>query len=108
MYFCDIENRVTKELVPGLNIRSFWGEQMQLVYVTLNPGTHVPAHHHPQEQCGTVLSGEVTFTIGDETRLLKQGDCYMIPGNVEHSADAGDVKAHLVEMFSPIREDLKY
>ncbi len=108
MYFCDIENRAVKELVSGVNIRSFWGEQMQLIAVTIDPGAHVPTHKHPQEQSGTVLSGKVTFTIGDETRTLEPGDCYIIPGNVEHSATGGNVETRLVEMFSPIREDLKY
>lgn len=108
MHFCDIENRAVKELVPGVNIRSFWGEQMQLITVTIDAGAHVPTHQHPEEQSGTVLSGKVTFTIGDETRTLQPGDCYIIPGNVPHSATGGDVKTRLVETFCPIREDLKY
>lgn len=108
MHFCDIENRAEKEIVPGVTIRSFWGEKMQLMTVTIEAGAHVPTHNHPQEQSGTVLSGSVTFTIGDETRQLKSGDCYIIPGHVDHSATGGDVETKLVEMFCPIREDLKY
>jgi quercetin dioxygenase-like cupin family protein len=108
MTFLDIENRAIKELVPGVNIRSFWGEKIQLITVIIDPGAHVPTHKHPQEQSGAVLTGKVTFTIGDETRTLEPGDCYIIPGNVEHSATGGDVETRLVETFCPIREDLKY
>ena len=94
--------------MPGVNVRSFWGENTQLMTVVIDPNAHVPMHQHPQEQCGTVVAGEVTFTIGGETRLLKSGDCYIIPGNVPHSATGGEAGTRLVEVFSPVREDLKY
>ncbi len=108
MYFCDIENRATKELIPGVNIRSFWGEKMTLMMVELEPGIHVPAHSHHFEQAGTVISGEISFTIDGETRLLQAGACYIVPGGIEHSATAGDNPVRLVELFSPIREAYHY
>lgn len=108
MYFCDIENRTSKELIPGINIRSFWGEKMTLITVEVDPGTYLPAHSHHFEQIGTVISGEIKFTIGGETRLLQAGACYIIPGNVEHSAIAGEAAVLLVEAFSPVREEYHY
>ena len=108
MYFCDIENRAPKELIPGLNIRSFWGEKMTLMTVDLEPGTEVPLHSHHYEQIGTVISGEINFTINGETQLLQTGACYIIPGHVEHSAVAGETAVVLVEAFSPLREEYHY
>ncbi len=108
MYFCDIENRASKELIPGINIRSFWGKKMTLITVEVDPGTHLPAHSHRFEQIGTVISGEISFTIGGETRLLQAGACYIIPGDVVHSGIAGDAPVHLVEAFSPVREEYHY
>jgi quercetin dioxygenase-like cupin family protein len=72
-YFCDLENRETKETVPGVHIRTFWGNKMLLSIVDLAANVVVPAHSHPHEQAGTVISGEFEMTINGETRKLKPG-----------------------------------
>ena len=54
------------------------------------------------------LEGEFPFTIGDETRTVKPGDVWVIPGGVEHSVAMGDTPGLVVEMFSPVREEYKY
>jgi len=46
--------------------------------------------------------------IGGEVRLLKPGDMYIIPGNVEHYAQGQDTKAVALDIFSPVREEFKY
>ena len=108
MYFCDIENRESKEIVPGVRVRTFWQTEMVLCAVDLEPGAIVPTHSHMHEQCGTVMSGRIKFVIGDETKWLEPGDAYIIPGNLEHMAEAGDTPVRLFEVFSPVREDFKY
>jgi quercetin dioxygenase-like cupin family protein len=45
----------------------------------------LPPHAHGA-QWGTVVAGEIVFTIGDETRSYGPGECYDIPAGVEHSA----------------------
>ena len=45
----------------------------------------LPAHSHGP-QWGTVISGEIVFTIGDITRTYHPGDSYDIPAGVVHSA----------------------
>ena len=45
----------------------------------------LPPHSH-LAQWGTVLSGEIEFTIGGETRTMGPGAIYNIPANVEHGA----------------------
>lgn len=108
MYFCDVENRESKELAPGVYAKTFWQEKMLLSVVDLSPNAVVPMHSHPHEQCGTVIFGEVTFTIGDETKVCKPGDTYIIPGGVAHEAIAGDMPTQVLDVFSPVREALKY
>ena len=109
MSFCEIDNRATKELAPGVHARTFWGKKMLLAYVEIAAHGKVPNHSHPHEQCGTVSAGEVVFCInGEEERTLTVGDCYVIPGGVEHWATAGSAPAVLVEVFSPVREEYKY
>ena len=43
-----------------------------------------------------------------EVKLLKPGDMYIIPGNVEHYAKARSTKAVALDIFSPVREEFQY
>jgi quercetin dioxygenase-like cupin family protein len=45
----------------------------------------LPFHSHGP-QWGTVIAGEIVFTIGGETRTFGPGDSYDIPAGVEHGA----------------------
>jgi len=107
-YFCDLENREAKEVVLGVKIRTFWGAQMLMSIVDLEPHSVVPLHNHPEEQIGTLLSGEFELTIDGDSRLLKAGDTYIIPGGVEHGAKTGAIPTRAFEVFNPIRKDYQY
>jgi quercetin dioxygenase-like cupin family protein len=108
MYFHDSEKRGDKELAPGVMARTFWGDRMLLATVALGPHAIVPEHGHPAEQIGIVIEGEITFTIAGETRLLRPGAVYVIPGGSLHSVVVGETAARVVEVFSPVREELQY
>lgn len=45
----------------------------------------LPPHSHGA-QWGTVVDGEIEFTIGGETKTYRPGDSYSIPAGVEHGA----------------------
>ena len=107
-YFHDPRERTSKEIAPGVLARTFWGERMTLAVVTLAPNAVVAPHSHPQEQVGAVISGEVEFTIGEVTRQLGPGEVYVIPGDVPHGVKVGPRAVELIEVFSPVRENLKY
>lgn len=64
----------------------------------------VPFHKHPNEQSGYVISGSYKLKFDEKEFLLKEGDTYSIPANIEHSIEileAGEV----VDVFTPIRQD---
>lgn len=107
-YFCDFETRKEKELLPGVIIKTFWGKEMLASLVNLEPNTMIPLHSHVHEQIGTIISGEIELTIDGEARLLKPGDTYIVPGNIEHSAKTGKIPASVLDIFSPVREEYKY
>jgi quercetin dioxygenase-like cupin family protein len=107
-YFYDPEERAAKELAPGALARTFWGERMTVAIVNLAPDAVVTEHSHPHEQVGVVLEGSVEFTIGGEPRTIGPGAVYVIPGDTPHSVIVGDAPVRLVEVFSPVRENLKY
>ncbi len=108
MYFHDPSQRPTKELLPGIQARTFWGEKMLVAVVDLDPHVHLPMHSHPHEQAGIVLEGEIEFVVAGETQRLKAGDVYVIPGGVEHEARTFDHPVRVMDVFSPVREEYKY
>jgi len=105
-YFADLANRSSKEIAPGVTVRTFWGSEMTTAYVNIDAGAMVPEHAHPAEQVGIVISGGGLYTIGGESRQVGPGDCYVIPGEVRHSFVAGDEPVVLYEAFSPARPEL--
>lgn len=107
-YHLDTAARKVKELVPNGRVQTFWGDQMLAMRVAFDPHVQVPEHKHPHEQFGVVLAGELTLTIAGEPLTLHAGEMYLIPGNVPHSAVAGPEGFVAAEVFSPVREDLKY
>ena len=108
MYFHDAKGRETKELAPGVTTKTFWGQNMLLSYVEIEPDSAVPNHTHPHEQGGIVVEGEMEMEIAGEARVLKPGDMYIIPGNVEHKARSISGRAVALDIFSPVREEFKY
>lgn len=108
MYFYDPKERDPKELVPGINVRTFWGQNMLIAVVNLDPNSHLPLHSHPHEQLGTVVEGQMKLVIDGEERLLQPGDVYIIPGDVEHEAYTFDDAVKVIDVFSPVREEYKF
>lgn len=106
--FHNVSDREQLEIFTGVYISTFWGNEMLLSMVNFSPNTLVPLHSHHNEQAGIVMSGEIEFTIGGETRLLKKGEIFIIPGGTEHNCKTGDTTAVVLEIFSPVREDYKY
>ncbi|MBI1744934.1 cupin domain-containing protein [Candidatus Acetothermia bacterium] len=108
MYFCDMNNRLSKELSQGVRTRTFWADRMLISVLEFASHSIVPNHKHPHEQVGVILEGELYMTIAGETRLMKAGEAYVIPGNVEHGGKTGDKPARVFDTFSPVREEYKY
>ena len=66
-------------LFPGVAIHAIGGEQVMLCHVTYEPGTTVRRHSHPTaEQVMWIVDGDVTMTIGDETKTLGAGDVVVV------------------------------
>jgi quercetin dioxygenase-like cupin family protein len=93
------------ELSPRLHTQGFVGEQLMVTRVTFEAGGVGALHSHPHEQMTIVLSGEVEFTLGDESKIIKTGDAVSIPGNMVHGAKAL-TEAILLDIFNPVREDI--
>ena len=105
--FIGPESGHRKQLFPGVSARLAWGEKLMLSFVTLEPGGAVPEHRHPHEQAGVCLSGEFELTVAGESRVIRPGDSYIIPGNTPHSARGLTARAVTLDIFSPPRQEYK-
>jgi quercetin dioxygenase-like cupin family protein len=55
----------------------------QVVFFEIEAGVEVPLHSHGA-QWGIVVEGEIELTVGDETKVRRPGDSYVIPAGVLH------------------------
>lgn len=55
------------------------------VFFTFERDMVLPMHAHGA-QWGSVIEGEITFTIGEDTRVYGPGESYSIPAGVQHGA----------------------
>ena len=93
------------QVFEGIRARRVQGELVTLAIVELDPGAVVPEHRHPHEQNGMVITGQMTFRVGSEERVLGPGGTWRILSDVPHTATAGPDGAVVIDVFSPIRSD---
>jgi quercetin dioxygenase-like cupin family protein len=104
--FASVSDLPPIALMDGIRVRALDGERITLAVFELEPDLRMPEHRHPNERVGVVLRGEMTFTIGGETRLRRPGDMWVIPPEVPHTVEsAGAAGCTIVETFSPPRAD---
>ncbi len=58
----------------------------QAVFFDIQPVGEIPPHSHCA-QWGIMLEGEMSLTIGGDTKVYRKGDQYYIPKDVIHSAN---------------------
>ena len=102
----DLSTQPTKTIFPGVTITTAWGAALMMSFVHFEyADALVPLHQHPHEQMGMGLEGEFELVIAGEVHRIRQGDTYLIPGNIPHSARSIDGPARALDIFHPIRED---
>jgi quercetin dioxygenase-like cupin family protein len=82
-------------------------EKMTLSIVEMQPHSEIPQHSHPHEQIGYLVEGEFEFAIGSERFHVVPGQVWRIPGNVPHQVVAGEHFVRAVDVFTPVREDMR-
>ncbi len=89
----------------SVTARKIDGERVTLALVELAPDSIVPGHRHENEQVGMVITGTLTFTIGDEVRQLGPGGTWRIPSDTPHQVSVGPAGAVVIDIFAPVRAD---
>jgi quercetin dioxygenase-like cupin family protein len=94
------------KLVPGLIFQPVTTDAVMTTFVTFEPNADAPLHHHSEQQIAIVISGELTFTVGGETRVMTPGDMVVIPPHVPHGGVSGPDGCVALDVFTPPREGL--
>ncbi len=109
MAFHDPKTRAPKGMQPGVQTRTFWGENLMFSLVELDA-----ACRHPHPQSPARAGGLPAQPAVSKPRLARRpagsapGQLFLVPGGVEHNVRAGAEPVRLVAAFTPVREDLKY
>lgn len=92
-------------LFPGVRLRAIGGEQVLLCHVTYEPGTTVRRHsHETAEQVMWIIEGDVTMTVGDETKTLGAGDVAVVNPGIEHELHS-ESGLTFIEALAPVLRD---
>jgi quercetin dioxygenase-like cupin family protein len=103
--FADLSSIRPQQIWNSVVVRAVHGDRTTLGVVELEPDSVVPEHSHDNEQLGMVISGSVTFRIGDESKELGPGGIWVIPANAPHEVRTGHEGAVVLDVFAPTRDD---
>lgn len=81
-----------------------YGDDLMAVVVEFKKGSIGYLHKHPHRQITYIQSGAFEVTIGSETKVLRGGDLYYIPADIDHGVTALE-DSLLIDMFTPHRAD---
>jgi quercetin dioxygenase-like cupin family protein len=97
-----------KDIGSGVLVQTMGhGTAMTVLRFSSPDNSVAPRHAHPHEQFGYVLKGALEISIGDETSVVRAGDCYLIPPNAPHEfRTIGETEA--LDVFSPVRTELPW
>ena len=103
--FADISSLDLQRIWDGVHARVVHGERITLGVIELDASGVIPEHSHEHEQLGVCLQGSLVFRVGDESRELRAGETWCIPGNVPHEVHVGPAGAVVIDVFAPTRDD---
>ncbi|MDH4219184.1 MAG: cupin domain-containing protein [Candidatus Aminicenantes bacterium] len=84
--------------IEGIRGWLLQSDDKQVVFFDIQPVGKVPPHSHC-DQWGLMIEGEMSLTIGGETKTYRKGDWYYIPAGVEHSATF-PTRVHVMDIFA--------
>ncbi|MHC1786048.1 MAG: cupin domain-containing protein [Christensenellales bacterium] len=81
-----------------------WNANLMMCEIRFLSGAIGKIHAHPHTQVSYVARGSLRFLVGDEEKIVHQGDSILIPPDTLHGVEALE-DAMLVDVFSPARQD---
>ncbi|MGC4231980.1 MAG: cupin domain-containing protein [Niabella sp.] len=93
----DLGNGVSRQMLGH-------DDKLMMVKVKFETGAVGAMHQHPHAQVSYVESGSFELTIGNEVKILNQGDGYFVPPGVLHGCVCKEAGV-LIDAFTPARAD---
>lgn len=81
-----------------------WNDDLMMCEISFQAGAKGKVHAHAHTQVTYVGRGSFRFRVGDEVKVVRQGDSILIPPNALHGVEALE-EAMLVDVFAPARQD---
>ena len=104
-----LKNIPGEKFPSGRHTRIFVGAESLLQaehfvsgYVVIEPGGHVPAHEHEQEEVYYILKGRGEMTVGAETETLEAiSAVYILPNQKHALRNSGKGELHMLFVYAP-------
>ena len=81
-----------------------YDDKLMLIKAKFVKGGVGPLHSHHHSQVTYVVKGVFEMTIGDEKKIIREGDGYYVPPHAVHGCVCLE-EGMLVDAFSPHREE---
>ena len=92
-------------ICPGIKRQTLTsGKTMYQMLATLEPGSKMPAHQHPQEQIVHILSGRMKLIVDGTPHEMTAGDSFYLASNVSHGVETLSA-TRVLDTFSPPRTE---
>ena len=105
--FYSLNSIAPQDVCAGYRARIYHGDEITFAVLEVEPNAQLPSHHHPNEQVGLLVRGELTLTVDGERRTLHPGEGWVIQVEAVHHAVAGAKGAIIVETWAPPRHDFR-
>ncbi|MHC4403556.1 MAG: cupin domain-containing protein [Planctomycetota bacterium] len=106
-YILTLDDCVHMSPFEGVDMHAMEAEKMTLSVVQMEPNAVIEEHSHPHEQIGYMVEGEAEFIVEGRSYRARAGQMWRLPGGVPHKVIAGDRPMRAVDVFHPIREDMR-
>lgn len=98
LYFASPRDLPVARPQAGVAERTLRSQDATLVFIELDARTVVDTHKHEDERIGVVTRGSVAMAIAGETRILTEGDTFVVPAGSAHGIRVLEQGAQLVEV----------
>ncbi|MBM4434740.1 MAG: cupin domain-containing protein [Chloroflexi bacterium] len=81
----------------GVTERTLRSRDATLLFIDLEARTVIDTHRHDEERVGVITRGSVAMAISGETRILTEGDTFVVPAGAAHGIRVLERGAQVVE-----------
>jgi len=106
MPFIHADEMATREPLPGWHGRFWRSENMSFAHYTIDAGSSIHPHQHPNEEVWLVIEGELEVTVDGEPQKVGPGCVVVVPPDVVHAVRAL-TSGRAVVANHPVRHDFR-